>query len=161
MTDDFAEDNQSSFSDDADGLWEEETYEEKIDLDADYQDSEIHSEIAEETFQVEDSYQQEPDFFQVLKRMVFPTLADRRQKAMAKLAEFDDAIEAFPKAAANYVFRGEIYLKTGQIELAVDDFELALELATAEFEKRNWGIVAQTIRDRAQQGLMRAQKRLV
>ena len=153
---------QPSNDSNTDSVREEESYEEANNLDDDYQDTEIHSEGSEEAVQkVEALFQQESGFFQVLKRTVLPTLEDRREKAMVRLAEFDDAIEAYPKAAANYVYRGEIYLKLGQMELAADDFGLALELATVEFEKRNWGIVAQTIRDRAQQGLKRAQKHLV
>lgn len=73
----------------------------------------------------------------------------------ARLLELDQAIASYPDAAVNYVLRGEIYLELGQYALAAQDFQQGLTLAVTELENNRWGLVAQTLQDRAQTGLTR------
>jgi hypothetical protein len=82
---------------------------------------------------------------------------DHRQ---ARIDDLSARIEAEPEAPVNYVFRGELYLKAGDYELAAADFQQALAAAAAEIETANWGLVAQTVRDRALNGLKQSQRRL-
>lgn len=70
-----------------------------------------------------------------------------------RLISLTHAIEMYPDAPSNYVLRGEWYLKRGDIDAAVDDFQQAITLADAQYETSRWGIVAQTTRDRALEGL--------
>lgn len=70
-----------------------------------------------------------------------------------RLLELDQALASYPDAAVNYVLRGEIYLELGQYALAAQDFQQGLTLATIELESNRWGLVAQTVQDRAQAGL--------
>ena len=64
------------------------------------------------------------------------------------------------EAPSNYVQRGEIYMQMGEYELAVLDFEIALELAAEQFDEDKWGFLSQTQRDQAEYGLQRAQRKL-
>ena len=119
MSDYYDDKNQQSvFDDDTYEMWDEESNY------ASYREY-------EESLEDKVTSRPEPSFLRALLSKIWPTLAERRENAMARLAEFDDAIVAYPKTAANYVFRGEIYLETRQVELAIDDFSLANELATA------------------------------
>ena len=104
-------------------------------------------------------WQPEPSFWQSLRRRLWPSRDERDQEYRERLEELDEAIARHPEAAANYVCRGEIYLENSQPERAAADFERALALAAQEFEERRWGIVAQTLQDRARRGLQVARKR--
>ena len=85
-----------------------------------------------------------------------------RQDVVGRLEErlriLTYAIERHPDGAANYVLRGEFWLVQGDYESARSDFEIAAELAAAEFEDTPWGIMAQGLRDRALNGLKRSQR---
>jgi tetratricopeptide (TPR) repeat protein len=63
------------------------------------------------------------------------------------------AIAAYPHVAANYVLRGELLLKQGDTPGAIADFRRALDLAAAQVDKEDWGVVAQSLQDRALVGL--------
>jgi len=63
------------------------------------------------------------------------------------------AIAAFPNIAANYVLRGELLLRQGDTPGAIADFRKALELAAAQVDVEDWGVVAQSVQDRALVGL--------
>jgi hypothetical protein len=75
--------------------------------------------------------------------------------------QLSEAIENAPEAPTNFVLRGELYMKAGLYELARDDFRAAAELADAQYERSDWGVLAQTTRDRALIGLTRAEKKLL
>ena len=66
------------------------------------------------------------------------------------------AIEQHPDEAGNYVMRGELYLELNDQMRAAEDFERALELAEAQLEGSDWGIIAQSVQDRALVGLEKA-----
>jgi hypothetical protein len=78
----------------------------------------------------------------------------------ARLNRLSDAVEAAPDQPANYVLRGELYMRAKLYELARDDFQRAEELAETQFERSNWGLLAQATRDRALIGLSKAEKKL-
>ncbi|MEO8393756.1 MAG: tetratricopeptide repeat protein, partial [Chloroflexota bacterium] len=63
------------------------------------------------------------------------------------------SIAAYPNVAANYVLRGELLLKQGDTPGAIADFRKALDLAMVDVEKEDWGVVAQSVQDRALVGL--------
>lgn len=78
----------------------------------------------------------------------------------ARLEELNRMIEYHPEAAVNYLFRGELRLKNADYENAAADFRRAVELAGDELERTDWGLVAQTLRDRALAGLQKAERHL-
>ncbi|PJF26491.1 MAG: hypothetical protein CUN53_07640 [Phototrophicales bacterium] len=78
-----------------------------------------------------------------------------RGGASRRLAALTDAIAANPDSAANYVMRGELFLRHGERELAYADFVKALNLAAAQLEADDWGLVEQVVQDRAEVGLRR------
>ena len=80
------------------------------------------------------------------------------QPASDRLRELNIAIDGYPNAPANYVFRGELYLETRMYELAAADFGTALELAAKQVDEERWGVVAQIVQDRAGRGLAEAQR---
>lgn len=77
-----------------------------------------------------------------------------------RLRRLDRAVARHPDAPANYVLRGELYLRAGEPDLAAVDFETALDLASARLERDDWGVLSQAIRDQAEYGLERARRRL-
>ncbi len=78
----------------------------------------------------------------------------------ARLEDLNQMVECQPQAAVNYLFRGELYLKNANYENAAADFRRASDLAAEEFDRADWGLVAQTLRDRALAGLQQAERRL-
>jgi hypothetical protein len=70
-----------------------------------------------------------------------------------RLRQINDAIERQPQRAINYVLRGEYWLKQREPQLAIEDFELALELAMCELAASDWDYREQTVIDRARRGL--------
>ena len=98
----------------------------------------------------------EPSFLQRVVSIIF---RGRSQEVIEeRLHSLSRAIEDAPETPANYVLRGELYLEVGEYELAEADFQRGLELAAAQFETSDWGIVAQVMRDRAEAGLASAQQ---
>lgn len=91
---------------------------------------------------------------------LFPSRTQREATARQRLQGLDDAIALYPETTVNYVLRGEVYLELRQDELAALDFRRAFEMAAREVEHNTWGIVAQTLQDRALHGLNQAQRRL-
>lgn len=77
-----------------------------------------------------------------------------------RLANLDQAIAHYPDAPANYLQRGEFYLRLGNHTAAAEDFHKALELAAADYEASAWGVLAQSVRDRALEGLAEAGEQL-
>ncbi|MBI1256121.1 MAG: hypothetical protein GC204_01500 [Chloroflexi bacterium] len=69
------------------------------------------------------------------------------------------AIMAYPNVAANYVLRGELLLKQRDTPGAIADFGKALDLAMVQVDVEDWGVVAQSVQDRALVGLREALKR--
>ncbi|MBZ0290680.1 MAG: hypothetical protein K8I30_23850 [Anaerolineae bacterium] len=77
-----------------------------------------------------------------------------------RIRHLDAAIENAADTPSNYVLRGELYLSTREYALARRDFQRAYELATAQFQQSDWGLMAQAMQDRALAGLQKAEKRL-
>jgi tetratricopeptide (TPR) repeat protein len=77
-----------------------------------------------------------------------------------RLANLDQAIAHYPDAPANYLQRGEFHLRMGDHTAAAEDFHKALELAAADYEASSWGVLAQSVRDRAIEGLAEAGEKL-
>lgn len=71
----------------------------------------------------------------------------------ARLQNLNWAILAYPEASANYVLRGELLLKQGDLFGAIADFRKGYELAAEGVENEDWGVVAQGLQDRALVGL--------
>ncbi len=80
--------------------------------------------------------------------------------AADRLSALDAAAAARPDAPANYLLRAELYARLGEDALALADFERAQTLAASGFERNNWGLVSQALRDRAAVGAARARQRL-
>ncbi len=76
----------------------------------------------------------------------------------ARIDALNEAIERYPTDAANYILRGELLLELGDAEAAARDFQRAESLALAQLTQDDWGVVAQTMRDRALAGLQTAQR---
>ncbi|MCI0711980.1 MAG: hypothetical protein L0154_17635 [Chloroflexi bacterium] len=75
-----------------------------------------------------------------------------------RLRQINDAIKRQPNRALNYVLRGEYWLKQREPYLAVDDFEMALEVAMHELAASDWDYREQTVIDRARRGLRLAEQ---
>lgn len=75
-----------------------------------------------------------------------------------RLRELNQAIELHADAAVNYLLRGELFLKGGQIHLAKADFETALALAEQQLATDAWGVTAQFVIDRALLALREADR---
>ncbi len=72
----------------------------------------------------------------------------------------EQAIENAPHSPGNYVLRGELYLKVREYALARHDFQRGYELAAGQFERSDWGLIAQAMQDRALSGLQKAENKL-
>jgi hypothetical protein len=83
-----------------------------------------------------------------------------RKRLEQRLVALNDAIALYPDASSNYVLRGELYLRAKVYALAAADFERAIALADEQMATSDWGLVAQAVQDRAQQGLKRAKRHL-
>ncbi len=99
-------------------------------------------------------------FWQRLLTFLAPTRAERTEQAQARVRDIDEALEQHPDSAANYVLRGEVYLELADYEQAAADFRRALELAAAQVERDDWGLVAQAVQDRALARLVTARRAL-
>jgi hypothetical protein len=104
---------------------------------------------------VEEQAKRPESFWERFKKILFGSSEGIEQR----LRSLSLAIEKHPETPANYVLRGELYLDVGENELAAADFQRALELAEAQFEASDWGGIAQVMRDRAEAGLEKAQRR--
>jgi tetratricopeptide (TPR) repeat protein len=96
--------------------------------------------------------------WQNLRRAFLPTNGERAEQVARRINHLSSAIESSPDSPTNYVLRGELYLETGDYSSAATDFRNALELATARVENEDWGIIAQAMQDRAQEGLAEAER---
>lgn len=81
----------------------------------------------------------------------------RRDQASNRLTDLNLSIEFYPASATNYVLRGELFEAREQFHLAAADYETALQLAAEQVTTDPWGLVAQTVQDRAMIGLRRVQ----
>lgn len=90
-----------------------------------------------------------------LRRFFFPTRLEKWAQLERRLAQLTEAIEESPQAAVNYVLRGEAYEGAKRYVEARADYEQALELAREALQEEDWGIAAQAIQERAEQGLRR------
>lgn len=82
--------------------------------------------------------------------------ADKPQSASSQTDDLRDlhlAIEIYPDVPANYLLRGELYAKRREWVLAEEDFKMALQLASDQLEKSNWGLAEQMVMDSAQRAL--------
>lgn len=95
-----------------------------------------------------------------LRERLFGTGGGRKAIALSRMDRLDRAIALYPDAPSNYVLRGEVSIKLGEYARAADDFRHALELATAQTQTDEWGLIAQSIQDRARYGLERAERLL-
>ncbi len=75
-----------------------------------------------------------------------------------RLNALNTAIKTYPDNAANYVLRGEMYLKMGEPVLAEEDFRQCAEKASKNMQQARWGFVDQAIYDRALVGLRNVEK---
>ncbi len=90
----------------------------------------------------------------------FWTLLLRPKRAAAlRIDGLGEAIERSPNIPANYVLRGELYLTLKRYADAEMDFRRALDLAAAQVESQDWGVVAQVMQDRALAGLKQSRAR--
>ncbi len=71
----------------------------------------------------------------------------------SRLHNLNWAVQTYPDTAANYVLRGELLLKRGDLFGAIADFRRGYELAATDVENEDWGVVAQGLQDRALVGL--------
>ena len=96
--------------------------------------------------------------WQNLRRAFLPTYGERAEQVVRRVSHLSRTIESSPDSPTNYVLRGELYLETGDYTAAASDFRTALDLATARVENEDWGIIAQAMQDRAQEGLAEAER---
>jgi hypothetical protein len=86
-----------------------------------------------------------------------PSLWDRVRRLFApdqtvraeRLRQLNWAVSVYPDVPTNYVLRGELLLGAGDTVGAIADFRRALELAAEQAVTEDWGVVAQSVQDRA------------
>jgi hypothetical protein len=112
----------------------------------------LHSDSSESTPIAAES----KGFWRWLRDHVFapPRVSVRRLEALTQ------AIEREPQTVSNYVLRGELLLAAGYDEEAENDFAQAVEIAGRQFEKEDWGLLSQALRDQAEMGLEQARRKL-
>lgn len=64
-----------------------------------------------------------------------------------------DAIQRHPQAAVNYLLRAELYIQQREFALARADLTRALQLADEDYTRMAWGLLAQSVQERARQML--------
>lgn len=94
--------------------------------------------------------------WQYLRRWLLPGEAERTGDYLRRLALLDETITRYPHSPSGYVLRGELHLQAGLIDQALRDFREGLVLAENQLYTETWGVVAQVMRDRAQEGLNQA-----
>ncbi len=77
-----------------------------------------------------------------------------------RLDELQAAIAAHPDKAVNYILLGELFAELREYPLAVEYLETGLQFASRQVAEADWGIVAQTLQDRALAGLTAAEVQL-
>jgi tetratricopeptide (TPR) repeat protein len=90
---------------------------------------------------------------------LFPGRAGRAARQQRRLAVLNRALARDPELASGYVLRAELYLSAGQVDQAITDFSRALALLERQLDTERWGVVTQTMRDRALSGLEQAKLR--
>jgi tetratricopeptide (TPR) repeat protein len=103
-----------------------------------------------------DSSRLSQNFWYRLRRWLMPTPKELTEDYQNRLEALDLTVSRHPEAISNYVLRGELHLSAGIYDLAVMDFQRALELGSRQFETERWGVITQAMRDRAYDGLNRA-----
>jgi hypothetical protein len=99
-------------------------------------------------------------FWQMIRRFFFQSRAEKERENRSRLHLLNLTIINQPDVAVNYMLRGEIHLESKHYELARDDFQQAIELAQAQFKNDKWGITAQSVMDRASEGLRKTLRHL-
>jgi tetratricopeptide (TPR) repeat protein len=136
------------FSDEDNDQWVDDAPAQELAVDSD--DAAVDVPVAE----TEPEIQPQPQSFWMWLRGLLSGPVDQRLRDLTR------AIAQHPEAASNYVLRGEIWLDMGEYEMAAADFEWARGLAALQFDEANWGVLSQTLRDQAEQGLQRALRKL-
>ncbi|MGB1287203.1 MAG: hypothetical protein ACPG7F_11760, partial [Aggregatilineales bacterium] len=70
-----------------------------------------------------------------------------------RLSELSKSLQRQPDCSTLYLLRGELFLSRREYHLAKEDFEQAIEIALSALPEMGWGLVEQSVLDRAQQGL--------
>jgi predicted Zn-dependent protease len=73
-----------------------------------------------------------------------------------RFAALDAAVDAEPDAAANYLLRGELWLRRGRPAEAIPDFDRAITLLKAQTQADDWDSVGYALLARAESGLEKA-----
>jgi cytochrome c-type biogenesis protein CcmH/NrfG len=118
--------------------------------------SDVTVEVASEPKETENV----PSWISKIRQFFWKTSAEKFAEQQKRVRNLTHSIEINPGNATNYVFRAEVYLEQEAWQLAQADFEKALKVAEKQIETDRWGLVAQTMQDRAFRGLQLAQKRL-
>ncbi|MGB7339895.1 MAG: hypothetical protein WBC91_13450 [Phototrophicaceae bacterium] len=86
---------------------------------------------------------------QSVRRFFYKTKQEREADHRTRLYMLNQAIETYPEAAVNYLFRGELYIEMNIYEAAQVDLQTALDLAATQYDNDRWGLGSQAIQDRA------------
>lgn len=73
----------------------------------------------------------------------------RTERLRQRIAELDDALDAYPDAAVLYLRRGQLFARLNMPDLARADYEKAQTLADAETQQGDWALVEQAVGDQA------------
>lgn len=128
-----------------------------VTLDGPVADGQIIEEQPEEPVAPEQNNAPPPvSLWQRLRYLVsgHPQAVDQR------LDELEAAIKQHPDKAVNYILLGELYAEVREYTLAVEYLDMGLQLATRQVAAEDWGIIAQTLQDRALAGLTAAEAQL-
>lgn len=120
--------------------------------------SNLDEAVPEPAYSGDDSTQEAEGSYQTLDQALDELPDDSNFEApvaLTRLEELTAAIERYPDAPSNYVYRGELLLEEGYFEGAAADFEKALGIADSLAESANWGYIYRGLADRAREGLRR------
>jgi hypothetical protein len=101
-------------------------------------------------------------WWQMLLVWLLPTEGERADMDNQRLWMLNETIAAHPDNASAYLLRAELFAEYNYHALAVPDFERAIIYATQQIEQAHkgqgeaWGLIAQSVQDRAMEGLAKS-----
>jgi hypothetical protein len=145
----------------------QQTYRQEVDdaSNAAMQPIDVEALVRQRRFSSEEKRKHTPrTVWQELGMWLWPTARERAEMDNERLRVLNETIAQHPDSASAYLWRAELFAEYNYHALAVPDFERAIIYATQQIDKANkgqgeaWGIIAQSVQDRAMEGLAKSRR---